>query len=703
MRRFVQTAVVLVSVVLGVAGCKGGFGTKRPAKKKPVATKPAESKQPEQKAPPPMVQPVPLWKDGKIEKQVDGATAALHGFMVMNLGEDWTPYVFTDGLKADGSPAKNTYRPTYLDLARGEFPDNYHGDRAREDKYLELYGIMPTLYLLRERFRTASTLECAKDLDLKPLITFDKLLTYDSKEQAARSAAEFHNLDARIKQLQKKYKVDSPEALDAAALKNNEREELKRYHIIAPNYHAIYAAQQRLKCEGYIAPKVRYLKGGYDWVTQDALAAFEKRHRVFGWGYLGLDTLKMLRLTPMEAEREAVLRVLTERAMHAAGVIEDGSTSYLQNKEPRTYTGSDGKPHQIRNLEAELREAIVTAFGLQTPELTLGWLESLAELPKGQPILAAINSPELPEYYDGDMVFTLEYDRGDVWFDFPWDDQGKEIFHPVSRRPKITLYTLYNSQRIPLARYGTTIGGWKGEKVGDVVMWKYKESPTGPRVWQRIVAAPVWLPPDSTPPRELLKRPRKPKPEDPPFVVKYDELGPSYASAYGLVAAYHEKYWKAPDGTIKVGGMDEGIRTHGSVDYMSIMRRHSHGCHRLHNHIALRLMSFVLSHRPHHRLGQEGLGYERMITYENVEYQIKLQQGGYVFALDTPIEINVFEGTIKGKVKAPIEIAIPKFDPDAGVYLHPDAGAVLVRDGVLIPTTMPTQQPVYPTFPIIEP
>ena len=33
--------------------------------------------------------------------------------------------------------------------ARGEFPRDHHGDRARDDKYLELFGIMPTLGLLR--------------------------------------------------------------------------------------------------------------------------------------------------------------------------------------------------------------------------------------------------------------------------------------------------------------------------------------------------------------------------------------------------------------------------------------------------------------------------------------------------------------------------------------------------------------------------
>lgn len=700
MKSALQLLVVLfISAAVLAGGCKEvesikkWFGpTKRVAKKMPAGTKPV--KRPEaEKAPPPMLQPVPLWKDGKVDRQVDAASANLHGFLVLDVGEFWTPYVFTDGQKPDGSPAPNRYRPIYLDLARGEFPDNYHGERAKDDIYLELYGILPTLHLLRERFRNAAALPCAKEIDLTPLITFDRLLTYNSKQFAIKSTGDFVYLNGQVKQLMRAQKVESPDQLDTSKLKADEREKLKRYKVAAADYNAIAAAQQRLKCEGFIKPKVRFIKGGFDWVTQDALAQFEKRHRVFGWGYLGLDTLKKLRMTPIEVEHEAVLRVLTERAMHAAVVIEDGSTSLLANKESRTYVGADGKNHQLRNLEAELRNAIIAAFGLQTPELTLAWLQSLGELPKGQSRLVAINSPELPEYYDGEMVFTLEYDRGDVWFDFPYDDQGKEVFQPVGRRPRITLFVLYNKQRIPLARFGTTIGGWKGEKVGDTVMWKYKESPAGWRVWQRIAAAPVWIPPETTPPRELLKRPRKPKPDQPPFVMKYDEFGPSYASAYGLVAAYHEKYYKMADGTIKTGGADEGIRTHGSVDYMSIMRRHSHGCHRLHNHLALRLMSFVLNHRPHRRLGQETLGYERIVEYETIKYDLKLQQGGYVFMLDTPIEVNVLEGNIRGKAKAPIEIPIPKYDPDAGVYLHPDAGPVLVRDGVLVPTTLPVRPP----------
>ena len=341
----------------------------------------------------------------------------------------------------------------------------------------------------------------------------------------------------------------------------------------------------------------------------------------------------------------------------------------------------------------ELTDIVTAAFGLQTPEGALAWLEGLGELPADEHRFVAVKAPTLPEYYNGDMQLTLDYDRGDVWYDFPYDDKGQELAQPVQRRPQVTVSVLYNDQKIPLARYGSTIGGWRTEFVDGISMWKYKDSPVGPRAWEEIVASPVWLPPDSTPPDDLLKKNRKKKKvDDPDYVVNYHETGPSYASAYGLVAAYHREYYQRADGKVIIG-KDEGIRTHGSVDYMSIMRRHSHGCHRLHNHIALRLMSFVLAHRPHHRLGQDTLNYKKTIVHDEdgtpVEYLIDIPKGGYVFVLDTPVLVNVEEGRVRGDVKAPIEFPIPKYNEEIGAYVMPDGTGVRVEGDHLVPVPLP--------------
>jgi hypothetical protein len=627
--------------------------------------------------------PVPFWKDGQLQGEVDGAKAQEQGYLLLDLGEDWTPYILTERSSPDEEPKPNAYRATYLALARGEFPKDRHGYRAKEDRYLELYGILPTLALLRERFDEMHALQCGKQLDLGPLRSFEGFLAYDPSRRPARRLARYNLLKPEMAALVERAQVQSLEQLTRDQAADDEQwERVQEYKTLAPEIEVIAAAQARLECEGFFPGRAKYTPGLFDWLTHEALAEFERRHRVYGWGFIGRDTLDVLRMTPEETEQEAVIRALTERAMHAAKVIEDGSTSTLQDGTPRTYETEDGQVRPIPNFEAELREHVIEAFGLQTPESTYAWLQSLGEIPAQK--VVALEGLELPPYYGDAMDLRVAIDKGDVWYEFPFDEDGKPRSQPVSRRPRITIFVRYNDQSIPLARFGTTIGGWRSEFIDGEVMWKYKDSPVGKRVWSLIAAAPIWIPPESTPPRVMLYQKR-----DKTFDVDYHTTGPSYASAYGLVAAYHRKFYRSPDGMFQVGG-DEGIRTHGSVDYMSIMRRHSHGCHRMHNHLAVRLMSFVLEHRPHRRLGQEPMQYLREFEYEEQLYVMEFDKGGYEFVLDEPLPVEVLPGRIRGQVKQAIEVALPQYDRDAGAYVMPDGQWVSIdRFGTITPRIKP--------------
>jgi hypothetical protein len=472
----------------------------------------------------------------------------------------------------------------------------------------------------------------------------------------------------------------------AHAVDDDEWEKVEEYKILAPEIEAIVAAQARLACEGFFAGLGEHTPGLFDWPTHQALAEFERRHRVYGWGFIGKDTLVVLQQSPQDTEQEAAIRVLTERAMHAAQVIEDGSTSTLRDGEPRTYKAEDGTEVQIPNLEAKLRERVVAAFGLETADSTYAWLESLGEIAAAQ--VVAVPGIELPPYYADVMELSVSTNRGDVWYEFPYDEEGKARSQPVGRRPRLTISVTYNDQKIPLARFGTTVGGWRGEFIDGAVMWKYKGSPVGKRVWSRISAAPIWVPPESTPPRVMLSK-RHDRRRGDYFEIDYHTTGPSYASAYGLVAAYHRKYYRSPDGKVQVGG-DEGIRTHGSVDYMSIMRRHSHGCHRMHNHIAVRLMSYVLEHRPHTRYGQQPMVYRREFEFEEEMYVMEFDKGGYNFVLDEPLPVEVLRGRVRGQVTEPIEVALPRFDREVGAYVMSDGAWVTVdRFGNITPRIKP--------------
>jgi hypothetical protein len=619
--------------------------------------------------PAPMHQPIPFYEGGAIARQVDAATAREEGFVVLDLGEEWTPYLFTER-DADSDPiVTNDYRATYLALARGEFPDDRHGDLAREDQYLEPYGIPPSLGLLRTRFHHAHDLACVASLDLAPLTSFDGQLSYESPNAGQNFVRQYRTADRQVQEWMRAQHVESADALNTDRFSDRDERRLAEYRRLAPRYAAMVALQQRLQCEGYYdGLRGGHVEGGFDWNTHEALARFERRHRIYGWGIVSRDTLAMLRRTPEEGEQEAVIRVLTERAMHAAGVIEDGSVQ-------GTFRGSDGATHDVPNLEGQLRTQLIEAFGLQTTESTLAFLDALGDLPPDGAHLVAIRAPQLPEYYSSDMDFEVEIDRGDVWYDFPYGAHGEELMQPVERRPHTSIYVRWpagdpHAQRIPLARFGTTIGGWRSELIDGVTYWRYKNSPPGPVVWHQIVAAPVWLPPESTPVRDLLVRSSARASHG--WAPDYHEVGPSYASAYGLVAAYHMTYFERPDGTVRLGS-DEGIRSHGSVDYTSIMRRHSHGCHRLLNHIAVRLMSFVLEHRHHTRDGVQRLGFRRDLERDGFHWTMELDHGGYVFTLERPIHVEVLPGRIRGELQRPIETPLPRFDPARGAYVQVDA------------------------------
>lgn len=679
----------MISLVTVSTGCKrfplfGSSEDERPDTGPALPPPPAEHERVDSR-PPPMARPVALWESGHTEREIDAVRATEDGYILVDLGEEWTPYLFTERGSEAEAPQPNSFRANFLALARGEFPNNQHGDRAREDEYLELYGIPPTLKLLRTRFHAVNERECSRTLDMTAIASFTGSVNNNQSDATARRDAQrFDLMQVQVGRLLARHHVETLDALDRTTLRDEDQDLLSQYDRIAPRQLAIRAAQTRLECDGYFEGLGRRQRGALDWVMHLALAKFEKRNRLFGWGALTRDTLAALRKTPFELERESVIRVLTERAMQALGVIEDGSITNAQ------FRGRDGQQHPVRNMENEVREAVVAAFGLQTPESTLAFLDGLGEMPNDGARWVALRGPELPEYYAGDMNLTVEIDRGDVWYDFPYDPQGRELPQSVERRPRTTIFTSYLGQRIPIARFGTTIGGWRTEFVDGVEWWKYKNSPDGPVIWTEIVSAPVWLPPETTPPKDLLDRtPRSRRRQNPlPYEVDYHETGPSYASAYGLVAAYHHPYTENAAGDLRVMG-DDGIRSHGSVDYMSIMRRHSHGCHRLHNHIAVRLMSFVLAHSPHQRRGQQRLNFQRDLEYEGETYHMEIREGGYVFTLNHPIRVEVLEGRVRGELQDPVEILIPKFDPLYGAYVLPDGGAVEFRHGALVEVPRP--------------
>ena len=100
-------------------------------------------------------------------------------------------------------------------------------------------------------------------------------------------------------------------------------------------------------------------------------------------------------------------------------------------------------------------------------------------------------------------------------------------------------------------------------------------------------------------------------------------------------------------------------------------------------------MSFVLSHRPHYRVGQQPLAFHKIIEYDEESYNLDLTKGGYVFELEEPLRVEVLEGRIRGKLQEPITFGVPKYDDEVGAYVTPDGGAVQLKGNQLVEVPMP--------------
>lgn len=559
---------------------------------------------------------VTVWRDGEARDSISLAEVDESDLAVLDLGEAWVPPIFVP---------HDTFTPSFVALAQGRFedvPDEPLRRRAEQERFLESYGVPPTLGVLRERLRVLVERTCRADLDALARFGGSDI---DEDDVAAWESEAVPRAESLVQTLLVEWDAYGVARIPHPQLSPYERAWLGRAEPLGIWRAGLDAVRERLRCEGLVRGEL--VGTELDQRTRNALAAFERRHRIYARGRLSGETLAALRVPPRELARRDVLRVLTERARLDWGVLADGSAA----------------PDRL----GDIRDGLERAFGLQTPESTLAWLESLALDDHASIAVAVPAPPSTPE--DGAILdLRVTIDRGDQSFDPPGSPMRR-----IERRPTLTLHVRRGEEWFALIRWPTTIGGWHVERERGRDVWRYKESPAGPGVWQQVHAAPVWQPPASTPDADLVMERHL---EDGEVVseTKATLLGPGYASAFGLAAAIHRPL-KA-NGEL---GADEGIRTHGSVDYTSVWRRASHGCHRLQNHRAIALFTYLLKHRNHRRMGSRPLRYSRTVRVGQQTMTLEVPRSGYVYVLDPPVPFEVTEGRVIGNLARPPSRAIP--------------------------------------------
>ncbi len=593
----------------------------------------------------PLKDPVSLFEDGQ-ERLVERAWAEANGYTLLDLSDDYVPYPFTQ----EGPHRPNSYRARYIDLANDRTDRDGRPLPPGRQNHLELYGIPPSLGALRRRFLAdRNNRRCFEAVNQQAIAALDVPIVYRSGRKAERrflrAARRWKAAAARLLRSRKLRK-----AAHVEATKQGSRV-LRAQRRAAARLDAILAVQARLACEGLVRPAEPLRAGVVSWYHQKAMMRFERKHMIFGWGSLQGDTRAAMQRTPLENNHRTLMRTLRERVATGLGVIEDGTV-------PRSWRNSSSAG--ARDLLGELTQRLAKALGVTTPARGLGFLLKRSAT-YFRHRWVALRLPGLPAYHGPHMDLRVVINRGDVHYDFPYDDKGRPIPQPKARRPWLALYVHHRERLLPLVRWSTTIGGWRTEVRGGCHYWKYKNSEVGQRLWKYLVAGPVWIPPPGTPPRSLVaKRWVKGKVR---FVPKQWEIGPGYQSAYGLVAALHTREIRRRG---RVEDEDGGIRTHGSADYMSILGRHSHGCHRLYNHLAVRLVTFLLAHRHHQRMGEQPLKWRFSFTYAGQRIHFSRSHKGYYFRLVPPVGVTVTRGRVLGKAKSPIRRLIPKVGGPGG-------------------------------------
>ncbi len=545
-------------------------------------------------------------KDGQ-EQRLEEPAARAAGLTLVDLSDRFSPYIFSEGQAENGTLLGNRYRAIFLGLA-GDLTDAdgqplvSEKQRAKDPSsqphnYLELYGIPPTLSVLRARFL---------------------------EDESRCSDVDFSKIRA-VTIIPSKFPLKDPVALAAF-------EEIEK----------------RLRCEGLLAPRARHLPGRFDDALREALVRFQHKNKIYDGAAFRKETVAALGRTLLENDHQALVRVVTERAVAAADVLEDGTTE-------ATYLDAHGQKQSLRNLAAEASQAALQQLGLDSPALALTFFKRHPAADFAT-LRAGVRFAPPPEYYAPHMDLSVEIDRGDVIYDPLFDEHGKPNNQTRHHFPSLTVRVRYHDQQIPLVRWRTTIGGWRSDLASNgYEYFRYKGSDVGPRVWRNIVAGPVWIAPNSTPVRTLVKVKNVRGMNQ--LVVNYDEVGPGYLSAYGLVAAYNVVPGKEgkPD-------WDNGVRVHGSSEYRSMFNPdgYSHGCHRLVNHLAERLFSFILRHRTMRVEGDQPLGFSRQFLWKDDVYEMRLPTRGYRYLLDPPLPVTVLEGNILGKLKKPMAGYAPK-------------------------------------------
>ena len=151
--------------------------------------------------------------DGE-ERWVDREAIASAGYTLVDLSDGWTPLIFAEDRGPDGDVLANRYRRVFVGLANDRLDSDGEPLPPGEKNYLELYGIAPSISVLRSRFLQDAKEPC-HDQESVAVLSAVETVSYVAPNLMRREEARLKRFRKDIDAARKKNRRASLEELTA--------------------------------------------------------------------------------------------------------------------------------------------------------------------------------------------------------------------------------------------------------------------------------------------------------------------------------------------------------------------------------------------------------------------------------------------------------------------------------------------------------
>ena len=146
--------------------------------------------------------------EGGQERWMDAPAATSAGYTIVDLSDDWTPYIFAPQMGPEGEPLQNRYRRIFIGLANDKLDEDGEPLQPGDKNYLELYGIFPSLSVMRERFVTDDQHPC-HDQESADALEAVETVTYVAPADIPKDARKLRKIREELETAQHKAHLPS--------------------------------------------------------------------------------------------------------------------------------------------------------------------------------------------------------------------------------------------------------------------------------------------------------------------------------------------------------------------------------------------------------------------------------------------------------------------------------------------------------------